>query len=297
MRPSPRAVFGAATAATHVLAAVADMGWPVDRAVLDAIEDIRRFARGDGVTAAACKRLAKQLYAEAERWRGWRVGTAQQRYYWAVTAAGSLALNAATGGSLANAFEQMTCGLTDRYERVAEWAREGERAAPEVSATPARAPKVPAAKAAAEAKALARIATALGSRGRLVKAARARHEARKTADAGTLRALLARHRYPVHRSVLAFERAFGGLVIPDSGDDDEDMATIVGAFACLKSKAHVHPTGDRDGLVPVAYTANDGILFLDARGAPYYQDTIEDPRAVGLRTDAAGAVAKLLKQA
>jgi hypothetical protein len=292
MRATPRAVFGAATAATNVLDAIAAEGWPVQRAVLDALDELRACARRDRMSAALCKRIAARLYAEAERVRDWAVGTAQQRYYWAVTAAGNLAL----GSSLAETLEQLSYGLRDRPERVAAWARAAEDAAADISATPRPAKKVSAAKAAAEAKALARIAKALGKSGTLVATSKSRHDARRTADAATLGALLARHRYPPPRSELAFERAFGGLVIPDAGAESDDESTIVGAFACLKSRAHVRPTGGRDGLVPVAYTSNDGILFLDGAGRPYYQDTIEDPRAVALRTNAAGAVGTLLRR-
>jgi len=62
-----------------------------------------------------------------------------------------------------------------------------------------------------------------------VKSKHARHDARQTTDATKLKALLARHRYPVHKIVLAFQRAFGGPVIPDAGD--YDIETIDGPFA------------------------------------------------------------------
>jgi len=53
---------------------------------------------------------------------------------------------------------------------------------------------------------------------------------------------------------------------------------------------------DRD-LVPIAYTPDDGIVFLDAGGHAWFQDTIEDPEACPFERDAAGAIARLLEQA
>lgn len=152
-----------------------------------------------------------------------------------------------------------------------------------------------------EAKALARMARALGAKGTLLATANARHDARKTGDAAALKKLLADHKYPAHPSVLAFERMFGGLVIPDDGGDSDpdwfenDEATLVGAYGCLQSNAHVHPDGGRSDLVPVAYTPNDGILYLDEAGAAYYEDTIEDTEATKIAPNGAAAVAKLLE--
>ncbi|MBK9036623.1 MAG: hypothetical protein IPL61_36135 [Myxococcales bacterium] len=90
-----------------------------------------------------------------------------------------------------------------------------------------------------------------------------------------LRALLGARGYEAHDAVLAFERAFGGLEC----EDPDDGPWLIGAAACAASDAHRAPRGgpgQRDlQLVPVIYTPNDGIGYVDARGAGWFHDTIE----------------------
>jgi hypothetical protein len=85
-----------------------------------------------------------------------------------------------------------------------------------------------------------------------------------------LRSLLGERGYPVHPAVLAFEARFGGL-----GSDE----LTVGAGACLRSGVHAAPRGGRGDLVPVVYTASDGIGFLDGEGRGWFHDTIEESEA------------------
>jgi len=108
-----------------------------------------------------------------------------------------------------------------------------------------------------------------------------------------LRILLARHGYPVHAAVLAFEERYGGLVFADA-PDESGHDWCFGAFACLSGDAHVSPRGGTfEALVPVAYSPNDAIYFLDAEGAAWAQDTIEDARAAPFAKDGDELVARI----
>ena len=53
------------------------------------------------------------------------------------------------------------------------------------------------------------------------------------------------HNYPLHPSVVAFESAFGGLLIPEDGSKlrKNEPCWLFGAHACLTSGAHVTPRG------------------------------------------------------
>ena len=104
-------------------------------------------------------------------------------------------------------------------------------------------------------------------------------------DAG-LRATRARlikiceeHDYKPHASVIAFESAFGGLLIPDEGKlKKNEPCWLFGAHACLASDSHVAPRGGSKArkLVPLVYSPNDIIYYLDEQGLGYAEDTIED---------------------
>jgi hypothetical protein len=118
-----------------------------------------------------------------------------------------------------------------------------------------------------------------------------------TQDAG-LRATRARlvktcdeHKYPPHASVIAFEAAFGGLVIPEEGSKikKSEPYWLFGTHACLTSGAHAAPrrglpTGQAGSkarkLVPVAYSPNDIIYYLNEQGQGYAEDTIEGSSAM-----------------
>jgi hypothetical protein len=90
------------------------------------------------------------------------------------------------------------------------------------------------------------------------------------------------HRYPPHASVVAFEAAFGGLVIPDEGKKKKgEPCWFFGTHACLTTGGHSDPRGGSKArkLVPVVYSPNDIIYYLDEQGRAYAQDTIEDSSA------------------
>jgi len=88
------------------------------------------------------------------------------------------------------------------------------------------------------------------------------------------------HKYTPHASVIAFEAAFGGLLIPDEGKLKKgEPCWLFGTHACLASGAHVAPRGGSKArkLVPVVYSPNDIIYYLNEQGQGYAEDTIEDP--------------------
>lgn len=302
-RPTPRTLSALATTMTRVLEVLVAAGKPVERFIFTALEDVQRVARGEKIAKTTLIAAWKRVDARAEAASDWRTELAK-RYHWAVGEAATVIRMAATGEDHQEiVLRQGAYGLVggDEGDRVLGW-YQAALAASTLDDSPPKPRRVDPKKAAAEAVALARITRALGRNGRLVAAKHARHDARKTADATKLRRLLARHAYPAHASVLAFERTFGGLVFPEDGGAaapdwfTTGPSTLVGAYGCLASGAYEHPDGGRADLVPVAYTPTDGILFLDKAGTPYFQDTIEDVAAVKLRTTAAGAVAKLLEK-
>jgi hypothetical protein len=91
------------------------------------------------------------------------------------------------------------------------------------------------------------------------------------------------HKYPPHATVIAFEAAFGGLQIPDEGKVKKgEPCWLFGTHACLTTGGHVAPRGGSKArkLVPVVYSPNDIIYYLDAQGRGYAEDTIEDPSAM-----------------
>jgi hypothetical protein len=90
------------------------------------------------------------------------------------------------------------------------------------------------------------------------------------------------HSYPVHASVIDFEVAFGGLVIPEEpGLIGDEPCWLFGAHACLTTGGHTTRRGDSkarpDAIrVPVVCSPNDIIYYLDEQGRAYAEDTIED---------------------
>jgi hypothetical protein len=90
------------------------------------------------------------------------------------------------------------------------------------------------------------------------------------------------HKYPPHASVIAFEASFGGLLIPDEPKmKTDEPCWLFGTHACLASGGHTDPRGGSKArkLVPVVYSPNDVIYYLDEQGRAYAEDTIEDPSA------------------
>jgi hypothetical protein len=131
--------------------------------------------------------------------------------------------------------------------------------------------------------ALARIAAPLSPpASRALAAARARVLAEQRGSRDDLAELLRAQGYVAHEAVLAFEELYGGLAIPAeppedprwSGDDTLHLP--IGAYWCLGAGHHVRPRdGDPPDLVPIAYTPDDALHYLDAEGRAWVEDTID----------------------
>ncbi len=106
------------------------------------------------------------------------------------------------------------------------------------------------------------------------------------------------HGYALHPSVMDFEAAFGGLVMPDEGEivKNGEPHWVFGTYACLSGGSHVAPRGGskQRGLVPVVYSPNDIVYFLDAQGKAYAQDTIEDTSAAPYAENATALICRIL---
>jgi hypothetical protein len=74
------------------------------------------------------------------------------------------------------------------------------------------------------------------------------------------------------------------VLIGDGPDEDphaDDEDYWLGAYACLTEGGHENPRGEEAlGLVPVMYSPNDIIWYLDASGTAWVEDTIEGPGPV-----------------
>ncbi|MCE9598336.1 MAG: hypothetical protein K8S54_10250 [Spirochaetia bacterium] len=64
------------------------------------------------------------------------------------------------------------------------------------------------------------------------------------------------------------------IVADEIGEAGYDW--IFGACACTRSNAHKNPRGQEPGWVPIAYSPDDVIFFMDEDGFVWMIDTIED---------------------
>lgn len=120
-------------------------------------------------------------------------------------------------------------------------------------------------------------------------------EAKQRGDDDRLRTVLAARGYPAHAALFTFEARYGGLVFADGpGEEGDDW--MVGAYACLSSDAHKEPRGGRASLVPVAYSPNDLIFYLDADGSAWAEDSIEDPAAAPYAPDGDAMMKRILTE-
>jgi hypothetical protein len=119
----------------------------------------------------------------------------------------------------------------------------------------------------------------------------------------------AEHGYMLHASVISFEAAFGGLLIPDARlrgarlrrsehprIKKNEPCWLFGTYACLTTGGHsTGPTGNTARkLVPVVYSPNDIIYYLDERGRGYAEDTIEDLSATLFAEDGVSLVCRIV---
>ncbi|NOT74213.1 MAG: hypothetical protein HOP08_04735 [Cyclobacteriaceae bacterium] len=105
--------------------------------------------------------------------------------------------------------------------------------------------------------------------------------------------------YASHAPVVAFEAAFGGLVIPDGPRMKKDEPCwLFGTHACLTKGGHETPRagGKARKLVPVVNSPNDIIYFLDEKGRGYAQDTIEDTAPFFYADDGTSLVCRIILQ-
>jgi hypothetical protein len=121
---------------------------------------------------------------------------------------------------------------------------------------------------------------------------------RPVADKATLDALLAKAKVPRHGPAIAFERDFGGLSFPDYGSGrswkkNNEPAWLIGAAECLAADIAFRSPG-RKKLVPVLYTTNDNVVYLDADGVAWGEDTIGDTELRVVAPDARSMMAREL---
>lgn len=109
-----------------------------------------------------------------------------------------------------------------------------------------------------------------------------------------LKALLARTKRPCHAPALAFEKAYGGLSFTEAGASRGDERFVVGPGACLSDADLDFTEAGAKGLVPVIWAPNDVAYFVDASGAGWAEDTIEDPAPVRVAADARAMLTRLL---
>lgn len=121
-------------------------------------------------------------------------------------------------------------------------------------------------------------------------------DAKVRGDKNKLAAILKKKGYPTHPFITAFDAVYGGLIVADSpGEEGYDW--LFGAYACLKSNAHKDPRGDKPTWVPIAYSPNDVIFFMDEKGAVWAIDTIADKKAAPFAKSGDEAMKRLLTEA
>lgn len=130
-----------------------------------------------------------------------------------------------------------------------------------------------------------------------------RHARRETPSTRRLNELLAENEYESNPMIVAFDEAFGGLSFPDGEADEdwdmeEDGGWLVGTELCLELGGHDAPRGGDSqedlGLIPIVYSPNDIIYFMDPQGQCWGQDTIEEPEALPCAKDGATLVTRLI---
>jgi hypothetical protein len=135
----------------------------------------------------------------------------------------------------------------------------------------------------------------------LLKRRYARMNKDSRVDAVGLVATLKKYDYPMSDAVADFELAYGGLQLPEFGAKadwvlSDESFWLFGAHACLSCEAHLEARGGAKerGLVPVAYSPNDVIYFLDETGRGFAQDTIEDVQAVFFAANGRALLTRIL---
>lgn len=270
-------------------------GGPDAKQLHAALDVVQAWLDKEKVTARALNQAAKATFKLSQKHN--LNSTLSKSAYWLGDAVAKLCWMAATGTDNTEKILEHTgyaVQSDDYFERVerirklhaAASVAAKSRYSADVIEKPAR--RVDRKKEALAREAFARSQAKLGERvGALLSIVRAERDPGQMTAREELTALLKRKGYRPHESVLEFEEELGGLLIPDDAEAkewrDQGTYTLVGAYACLRSNAHEAPRGgdaQRDlELVPVAYTQDDGICFMDKAGKIYFQDTIADMEA------------------
>jgi hypothetical protein len=136
---------------------------------------------------------------------------------------------------------------------------------------------------------------------KLLKRRYARMNKDSRVDTAGLVATLKKYDYPFSDAVAHFEIAYGGLQMPEYGAESDWYLTdepiwLFGAQACLSCEAHLEARGGAkdQGLVPVVYSPNDVIYFLDRTGRGFAQDTIEDTQAIFFAANGRALLTRIL---
>jgi hypothetical protein len=129
----------------------------------------------------------------------------------------------------------------------------------------------------------------------VLRAMKAEREPNRRIESKRVRALLAKRGYPAHAAALAYERDYGGLLLPTPGYDDwfdSGDYTCFGPFSCLDGWSD-SPKGAKDqkslGLVPVA-RVGDVVYFLDRKGRGFAQDLVGESASAELVSERADAL-------
>lgn len=289
----PTDVASLAAVVRSVVDELATRGRPVRTPVREGLELLERWLTGEPVDAEALQR-AQGVAHENE------VPLAQREsdraVSWANTAVGNLLWMAQKmrgwkGADLgimhAAEYALSSLGVPGVRDRAALDALRAEAAAHHVQRAKAPRAQKPRRAGTTLVPFIGRVASAR------LRALHAVFDPKARASEAELRALLETRRYPVHAAVLAFDARYGGLVVADApGEEGHDWC--FGAHACLAGGGHDAPRGGRDDLVPVVYSPNDVVYFLDASGAAWGQDTIEDTHAVPFAKDGDELVMRIL---
>ncbi|MBN8222343.1 MAG: hypothetical protein J0L53_15580 [Spirochaetes bacterium] len=120
-------------------------------------------------------------------------------------------------------------------------------------------------------------------------------KAKARGDKTKLAASLKKVGYPHHACVTAFDAVYGGLVVADApGEEGYDW--LFGAYACLQSGAHKDPRGDKPSWVPIAYSPNDVIFFMDEKGVVWARDTIAETKSARYAASGDAMMKRLLSE-
>jgi len=97
-------------------------------------------------------------------------------------------------------------------------------------------------------------------------------------------ARLRQEEFPAHAAVLAFEDIWGGLVVPAVPDRSQPRLSV-GAYYCLAEGLCERGGHANLELVPIAWSPDDFVYFLNADGTVWGQHLIAMDRAAPVNDD------------